>query len=215
MVAYNVVIGDSFYLLFSGFPSNDHWSFRSWTILITHFILVLPICLIRDFTVFAKVSFMSLVSVAYLTIAVFVRSIMLFPDNPPTPHAWSFAHSGFFQSIAILSFGYVCHQNILQIYCSIRRIEKPRFTMATHVSILIALCFYALIGIPGYVAFTENTKGNILNNFSDNDKVIAVSRFALGLTMVFTYPLVTCVGREVSSIFFILELASNSYVFYF
>jgi amino acid permease len=147
---------------------------------------------------FAKVSLMSLIAVVYLTLAVVVRSAMLYPERLPVPDAWVFARADYFQSIAIISFAYVCHQNVLQIYSSIRRMERHRFNVATHLSIFIALCFYALIGISGYVTFTTKTEGNILNNFKRDDTVIVIARFALGFTMLFTYPLVTCVGREVS-----------------
>ena len=197
MMAYNVVIGDSFYVLFAKFPANHLWTSRSWAIFIIHLIMVIPISLIRDFTIFARVSLLSLISVAYLTLAVVVRSAMLYSSIPPTLDAWDFAHPHMFQSIAILSFAYVCHQNVLQIYSSVHHVEKHRFNLATHVSVFIALCSYALIGVSGYVTFTGNTDGNILNNFQADDIVIVLARFALGLTMLFTYPLVTSVGREV------------------
>jgi solute carrier family 38 (sodium-coupled neutral amino acid transporter), member 11 len=198
MIAYNVVIGDSFYLLFVKLPQNPNLTSRSWAILIAHVFIVIPISLIRDFTLFAKASLMSLIAIAYLTLVVVVRSAMLYSKTPSTPNAWAFVHPGFFQSIAIISFAYVCHQNVLQIYSSVRRMEKHKFSVATHLSILIALCSYALIGISGYITFTGNTQGNILNNFEGDDTVVIIARFALGLTMLFTYPLVTSVGREVS-----------------
>lgn len=201
MMAYNVVIGDSFFLLFTWFPVNQTWTSRSWAILIIHILMVIPISLIRDFTIFARVSLLSLIAVAYLTLAVVIRSAMLFPEIPSTPGAWDFSHPHIFQSIAILSFAYVCHQNVLQIYSSVTHMERHKFSVATHVSIFIAVCCYALIGISGYVTFTGNTQGNILNNFESDDMAIIMARFALGFTMLFTYPLVTSVGREVSVIY--------------
>lgn len=64
------------------------------------------------------------------------------------------------------SFAFVCHHNSLLIYGSLHTPTLDRFSAITHVSTALSLIFCLLLGLAGFLVFTDKTQGNILNNFS-------------------------------------------------
>lgn len=57
------------------------------------------------------------------------------------------------------------------------------------------LCF--LMSIGGFLAFTNKTSANILNNFPKSDVLINISRVLFGMNMFLTFPMECFVCREV------------------
>jgi len=115
---------------------------------------------------------------------------------------FSFMGSEIFQAIGVISFAFVCHHNSLLIYGSLRTPTLDRFATVTHISVSVSLLFCMLLGISGYLVFTDKTQGNILNNFSPDDTLINVARFCFGLNMFTTLPLELFVCREVIEQYF-------------
>jgi sodium-coupled neutral amino acid transporter 11 len=54
-----------------------------------------------------------------------------------------------------------------------------------------------LMGIGGFLVFKDLTKGNVLNNFPQNDTMANIARFCFGFNMLTTLPLEIFVCREV------------------
>lgn len=102
-----------------------------------------------------------------------------------------------FQGISVISFALVCHHNTSFIYDSLRKPTLDRFTKLTHLSCFISMICCALVGISGDLMFKDNTKGNILNNFAQDDWIINIARVCFGLNMLTTFPLEIFVVREV------------------
>jgi solute carrier family 38 (sodium-coupled neutral amino acid transporter), member 11 len=65
--------------------------------------------------------------------------------------------------------------------------------LLTSVSFLLCLA----LALGGFLAFTDLTHANILNNFSENDTVINICRLLFGMNMFLTFPLECFVCREV------------------
>lgn len=72
-----------------------------------------------------------------------------------------------------------------------------RFSRVTSYSLLISLIACFSLAIPGYLSFTDQTQGNILNNFPLDDTAINVARIIFAFTMYLTYPMELFVTREV------------------
>ncbi|GMM38011.1 Avt2 protein [Saccharomycopsis crataegensis] len=102
-----------------------------------------------------------------------------------------------FQGISVISFALVCHHNTSFIYDSLRKPTLDRFTKLTHLSCFISMICCALVGVSGDLIFKDNTKGNILNNFPEDDWVINIARVCFGLNMLTTFPLEIFVVRQV------------------
>lgn len=73
------------------------------------------------------------------------------------------------------SFAFVCHHNSLLIYGSLHTPTLDRFSAVTHVSTALSLVFCLLLGLAGFLVFTDKTQGNILNNFSPVSNAVTVS----------------------------------------
>jgi sodium-coupled neutral amino acid transporter 11 len=101
---------------------------------------------------------------------------------------------------------FVCHHNSFLIFGSLKQPSLNRFAKVTHWSMGIAFCTCLALAVSGYVIFTDETVGNILNNFPSDNTLINVARLAFGLNMFTTIPLEAFVCREVSYFVFILQL---------
>ena len=54
-----------------------------------------------------------------------------------------------------------------------------------------SISVYLIMGVIGYLTFTNETKGNLLKNYNDSDLSIQIGRIALTLTVLFSYPIVS------------------------
>jgi len=115
---------------------------------------------------------------------------------------FSIIGSQVFEAIGVISFAFVCHHNSLLIYGSLHTPTLDRFSAVTHASTALSLIFCLLLGLAGFLVFTDKTQGNILNNFSLDDTLINVARFCFGLNMFTTLPLELFVCREVIEQYF-------------
>ena len=59
----------------------------------------------------------------------------------------------------------------------------------------VATLFSMMFAVIGYCAFGEETQGNILSNFPEDDLVINIARLFLAITMFLTFPLAFAVIR--------------------
>ena len=74
--------------------------------------------------------------------------------------------------------------------------EYCRWLMVTNISIGFALTACITLSSTGYAAFQNDTKANLLSNFSPDDTAINVCRFCLAITMFLTYPMEFFVVRH-------------------
>ena len=55
-------------------------------------------------------------------------------------------------------------------------------------SLFIALFFYTIIGIFGFLRFGIYTAPNILDSFEDSDVLALIARFLMGVCVILSYP---------------------------
>ena len=84
---------------------------------------------------------------------------------------------------------FFCHYNAPRYYIELKRNTIPRFSRVVNVSFGISALVYFSIGVLGYYTFGEHTDGFILNNYSANDDLASICRFAIAIAITFTYPL--------------------------
>ncbi|KAK8835534.1 hypothetical protein M9Y10_030966 [Tritrichomonas musculus] len=58
------------------------------------------------------------------------------------------------------------------------------------IGIIIALFFYAIPGVTGYLIFGDETNGNILKNFKSNDVVMIICRACFFIVVTCAYPMI-------------------------
>lgn len=205
-VGFSVIIGDSIpHVLRSIFKDNveNHplWDFmlsRNVIIVICVVFISYPLSLIRDMSKLAKTSGLAVISMVIIIVIVITKSISASDDLRGTISGseW-FISLNFFQGISVISFALVCHHNTTFIYDSIKTPTLDRFNQVTHVACIISGFVCALMGLSGFLNFGSMTKGNILNNFPNDDWVVNIARLCFGLNMLTTLPLEVFVFREV------------------
>ncbi|KAF8332651.1 transmembrane amino acid transporter protein-domain-containing protein [Cantharellus anzutake] len=162
-----------------------------------------PLSLHRDISKLARASGLALVGMLIIVVSVVTEGEYVTSDLKGDPSKrFTFFGSEIFQAIGVISFAFVCHHNSLLIYGSLQTPTLDRFSAVTHISTFVSLLFCMLLGLSGYLVFTDKTRGNILNNFSPDDTLINVARFCFGLNMFTTLPLELFVCREVIEQYF-------------
>lgn len=76
MVSYNVVVGDTVtkvLLRVTGMSPDNIFGRREFVILFATFCITIPLCLYKNVARLAKISFLSLVCVGFILLAIFIR----------------------------------------------------------------------------------------------------------------------------------------------
>ncbi|XP_022090841.1 putative sodium-coupled neutral amino acid transporter 11 isoform X2 [Acanthaster planci] len=202
MVGYNVIIGDTITKVFERILSADHvLANRYFIISIITVLISLPFSLYRNVSKLVKVAVVSIVLLAVLIVIIFIRMGTL--HIPSTDGAWNFANLQFTESVGIITFAYICHHNSFLVYSSLETPNPHSWSKVTHIAVILATIFSALVGIGGYVTFTGYTQGDVLQNYCHIDDLANVARVVFAITIVCTYPLECFVCREVMENFIV------------
>lgn len=76
MVSYNVVVGDTVtkvLIRITGLDKDNFFVKREVVILLATLFIVIPLCLYKNVARLAKISFLSLVCVAFILLSIFIR----------------------------------------------------------------------------------------------------------------------------------------------
>ena len=130
--------------------------------------------------------------------------------------------------ISILSTAYIAHFNAPKFYNELKEVDtssnstpsKTRIERKTssskqkrfHIgvvttSFMVSILFYGIVSALGYSTFGLSTSAMILNNYSTNDILISISRFCVGISLIFSYPLLF-VGLKSGTIDLINQMKS-------
>lgn len=173
---------------------------RNWVIICTTLLISLPLSLHRNIKALENASFLALISMCIIVVAVvirgpFIESSLKGQVTLFNPKWW--VRSKIFKSVSIISFALVCHHNTSFIFYSLRNRSIAKFNKLTHVSCAISVTFCSIMGYCAFHIFKENTKGNVLNNFGNEDIIINVARLFFGFNMLTTFPLEIFVLRNI------------------
>jgi len=170
-------------------------------------IFMLPLSCPRTMKPLAKFSFISILSIIFLIIAV----VYLFftcsnPEGGVTKASFyenwieirSF--SGFIESLGCFIFTFVCHHTVNLAYESLPPpIRNPKIwrRVSTN-SIALALQASLAIGVFAYLTFGSQTPADVLMGYPTDLPLANIARLLLCLTMVLTFPLPFLTCREMS-----------------
>lgn len=203
-IGFCIIIGDTIPQVLRAFFGSSHFLLRR-NVIITLVTLLIsyPLSLQRNIEALSKASFLALLSMATIVFSVVIRGPMVqealkgsrltLEDVLITPRV--------FRGISVISFALVCHHNTSFIFFSMKNRSLQKFSRLTHVSVCISMVFCMLSGYSGYAVFRDKTKGNILNNFPENDLMINIARLCFGFNMLTTFPLEIFVLRDVIGTF--------------
>eukprot|EP00986_Skeletonema_menzelii_P017730 scaffold21543_cov145-Skeletonema_menzelii.AAC.2 len=180
-------------------------------LVVSSVLVMLPLCLQRDVADLAKTS---RVSVLFDVGLVFI--IAKYSPISETAEAAGgieavisnsiFRPRTVFIGLGILSFAFSCQHSSLIIAGSLDNPTRERWTKVSRAALGFCAALGIIMGTCGYLGFTEQTDGNILNNFAiptedDNSYNTArapnVARALLCCTMFCVFPLEHFVARHV------------------
>ncbi|EJU04391.1 AAAP amino acid permease [Dacryopinax primogenitus] len=210
MCAFGIIIGDTIpHVIASLFPSLRTipvlylLTKRRFVIALCTICISYPLSLYRDIAKLARASALALAGMLLILISVVVESIKVEEDSKladlrgSDAARWTIIQPRIAEAIGVISFAFVCHHNSLLIYGSLSTPTMDRFDRVTHVATGVSIVACLVMGLSGFLTFTDRTQGNILNNFSQSDLLINIARLCFGMNMFTTLPLELFVCREV------------------
>lgn len=207
-LAYSMILGDTFKSLF--LSAGFQMSYPTTLLGITGLVL-LPLCLLKDLSSLAPFSLLGSLGMIYTAIAMAIRYIgksyikggMFASDLPANlqPAFGSIGASGVWNPtstilIGMLSTAYMAHFNAPKFYSELKNNTIPRYLTVVSASFAISIALFASMATLGFLTFGANSAGLILSNYSVRDRLMGVSRLAVALSIVFSYPLAFTGVRE-------------------
>lgn len=205
LVTYLVLSSDNivpvlhFIFLQDNGQSQDHVAFhilpfllqRNVVILLSS-LFVLPLCLAEELHALRQSSLLVLLCIGYvLCIVVYRATERLLHQDIPTLYFFNWNINAFY-SFSVQSLAFCCQFNILPLYSELQNPTRKRMNIIKRTTIVVCVLVFSLFGLLGYIAFGEDTPGDILTAFDDaqHNPWVAIGRLLLGLSLLLKCPLV-------------------------
>ncbi|KYN15077.1 Putative sodium-coupled neutral amino acid transporter 11, partial [Trachymyrmex cornetzi] len=215
MVSYNVVVGDTVtkvLIRVTGMDETNILAHRQVVILLATLCITVPLCLYRNVARLAKISFLSLVCVGFILLAIAIRMGTMSALVPSQKDSWRFANfPGIVPSIGIMAFAFMCHHNTFLIYSSIERATQEKWDIVTHWSLFTSFLIAAAFGVAGYATFTSYVQGDLMENYCWDDDLMNFARVLFSGTILLTFPIECFVTREVMSLMLVFSFICKNY----
>ena len=197
MVAYLLIIKDTVPPLIGLYDGTE----REIILVVTSLIVIVPLSCMRDMATLSYTSFLSVTCDAILVIFVTVYSpiqstmeenggfgeVLLDKSIRPTV----------FVGLGIISTAMACQHSCFIVHNSLENNSEERWAKVTSQSLTMAFFMCIVLAVSGYLGYLDDTFGDVLNNFEPDSVVANGARGLLAITMFFTYPMESFVGRHV------------------
>jgi len=205
-LAYSMILTDTFKNLLSsaGITISREKALFGVTM------VILPLCLLKDLSSLAPFSLLGIMGMIYTTVAMGLRYLgggyavpngEFVKDLAAQP---SFGNKGImsvlspssFILISMLSTSYMAHFAAPKFYTELKNNTIERLNLVVTSSFAISIGLFCVVASLGFLTFGTASDGLILNNYSNKDTLMSLSRVAVALSIVFSYPLVFVGTRE-------------------
>ena len=195
------VVSQSLQLFLQSIQIN--WTRQACLLFVTIF-GILPLCMMRNLHSLAPFSAVGILAIVFTLAVTIIRYIdgsydmdggIYVQDIPIERAQQSFGTRNNPWSIDALPFvtmaytTFDMHFNSPRFYAELRNASIPRFRQTTILAFGITAILYASIAIFGFLTFGQTTDSYLLNNYSPHDPLATISRLAIGLCALVTYPL--------------------------
>lgn len=175
-------------------PADSIWITREFAIGLA-VVIELPLMLQRDVGPLRHVAPISVVALVYMAVVI----AAMLPDKlSEHEHDLAYLPISYFnfdlsalESFSICVFAFNCHLNVVPVAGKLKRPTGDRLNDISRRVNTLQVCFYSLIGITGYMSFSNNTPGDIIKAYDANNPWLIVGRLMLTLTMIVAIPLNT------------------------
>lgn len=208
-LAYSMILADTFQTLLA---SAGIVLSRTNTLFGVTGLILLPLCLLKNLSSLAPFSLLGIIGMAYTALAMTVRYIGggykvpggSFLSGVPAKLQPTFGnvgakgifHPSSFILICMLSTAYMAHFNAPKFFTELKNNTIQRYNTVVGTSFGISIAIFITMAAMGFLTFGKAASGLILNNYAVADKLMGLSRIAVAISIVFSYPLVFAGARD-------------------
>ncbi len=201
ILAYSMVLAETFAGIFQAMGLGLS---RGQTLIGLTTIVLLPLCLLKNLASLAPFSLLGIFGMA-LTVACmgvryfdgsyalpsgkFLESVAKIPAFG-VKGASSVLSANSFILVCMLSTAFMAHFNAPKFYMELEDNTIERYNTLVSTSFGISILIFSLSTALGFATFGSSSAGFILSNYSSKDSLIGMSRIAVAISLIFTYPLV-------------------------
>lgn len=174
--------------------------------------VLLPLCLMKQLSSLAPFSLLGILGMAFTASAMVVRYVTgayAVPNGQLLAELTdalqpSFGAAGW-QSVfspnsailvSMLSTAFMAHYNAPKFYWELKDTSIPRFNRVVALSFAGAVLLMAVTAVAGFATFGAGCSSLILNNYAAKDSLMSLSRAAVTVSLMFSYPLAFVGVRE-------------------
>jgi amino acid permease len=166
-------------------------------------IVLLPLCLMKNLASLAPFSLVGITGMLYTTFAMVMRYVSgsyAVPGGEFLATAMTAPVFGVAGAKAVLSAksliltcmlsnAYIAHFNAGKYLAELKDNTLSRFNQVIGWSFGVAILLYSTIAAVGFLTFGAASNGLILNNYSNQDLLMSLSRIAVAISVTGSYPL--------------------------
>lgn len=171
---------------------------REGQLILVSICVLLPISMAKSLHGLSYFSAMALAAILFIIGAMLAIGPTLPKEFKGADAPLTIIHpSGITGAIGVLSFAYVCHQNLLLNYHQMKTTPNKlaTFSRVAQCTMLLAVTMTFAVGCTWFT-FKEKSQANILASFPQDHTIIVICRILFGIDMCFTYPLELYVVRD-------------------
>lgn len=179
---------------------------RTGSLIFVTVFALLPLCLAKNLAVLAPFSLVGMGAMVFTLVVMGIRCFDgtydpskggKFIEDLSEEFKPNFGELGASGAMSLNSLLLVCmtfqaffaHYNAPRYYMELEDNTVQRFSVVVGSSFGIAAVFYIVMTVFGFVTFGSYSNGFILNNYSTNDSLASMSRAAIFVAILFTFPL--------------------------
>ena len=203
VLAYSMILSDTIPQLILSFTGNVVT--RTQTLISLTTFVLLPLCLMKNLKSLGPFSLVGIMGMLYTASAMATRffdgsyqSGGRFYQTLEPQFLPSFSESqgiaelivnpNIFLLISMLSTAFMAHYNAPKFYWELENNTLARYQLVVAVSFTVALVLFAAVSSFGFATFGKACAGLVLNNYSTDDPLMSLSRVAVALSLLFSYP---------------------------
>jgi amino acid permease len=206
-LAYSMILADTFHSLAVGAGCSVS---KPLVLCVITTLVLLPLCLLKNLSSLAPFSLLGGLGMVYTAVAMGFRYFgpayrspagRFLTDVPFRPAFGTVGAAGVWSPVTsillgMLSTAYMAHFNAPKFYTELKNNTVPRFLTVVVASFGIAIGLFATIGTFGFLTFGSAAQGLILNNYAAKDVWMSLSRVAVAISLVGSYPLAFVGARD-------------------
>jgi len=198
-LAISMVLADTFTGLLQRSPDE-----RTAVLVGLTLAILLPLCWMKNLASLAPFSLVGILGMAYTAVAMTIRYLDgsygvggALSEQVAEHLRPAFGDAGWksvmqpnsLLLVCMLSTAYMAHFFAPKVYQELQNNTLPRFYAVVGSTFGISISLMGFITAIGFLTFGSSASGVILNNYASKDMLMSLSKIAVAVSLVFSYPL--------------------------